>query len=77
MSAGLESGVVTEWHEDEGWGVVKTETDGIDCWAHFSAHRGGEYFSPNPGTRVSVIKDNFPQDGYEFRIIEMETVADN
>jgi cold shock protein len=30
-------GVVREWHDEDGWGVLDSEATPGGCWAHFSA----------------------------------------
>ncbi|MFF7232620.1 hypothetical protein [Streptomyces sioyaensis] len=30
-------GIVREWHSDEGWGVIDSDTTPGGCWAHFGS----------------------------------------
>jgi CspA family cold shock protein len=74
------SGVVREWHEDEGWGVIDSvETPG-GCWAHFTAIESpiiessegmtaSEYKVVMTGDSVDLIWEQPGQDGFDFRAV--------
>lgn len=61
------TGVVREWHDDEGWGVLDSEATPGGCWAHFS-HLDMEGFrSAVPGQVVDFSYVPGAQDGFDFR----------
>ncbi|WP_395309215.1 cold shock domain-containing protein [Mycobacterium sp. AMU20-3851] len=69
------TGTVRFWHADLGWGVLDaTETPG-GCFAHYTqiqadadmAARGFRTLSD--GQPVEFTWEQYPQDGYEFRVI--------
>lgn len=62
-----ESGIVQEWHADEGWGVVDCAGAPGGCWVHFSAVVMAGYRELSPGQPVTVEYEPADQDGYRFR----------
>lgn len=60
-------GVVREWRDEEGWGVIdSTETPG-GCWAHFSHIDASDFRALAAGQRVTLKWESPGQDGYSFR----------
>lgn len=65
-----ESGTVTFWHSEEGWGAVQTpEREGVG-FVHFSHIRGVEgYRELVAGEPVEFEwADDFHQDGCQYRV---------
>ncbi|HVQ89044.1 MAG TPA: cold shock domain-containing protein [Actinomycetes bacterium] len=62
-------GVVREWHNNEGWGVLDTAETPGGCWAHFASLRMAGFRTALPGQRVDVVYEQTPQDGYDFRAV--------
>ncbi|MBB2913941.1 CspA family cold shock protein [Streptosporangium becharense] len=66
------SGVVVSWSDDEGWGSLRSADVPGDVFVHFSmivdvaGHR-----SLTPGQHVRFTWERFPQDGFDFRAIEV------
>jgi len=61
---------VSEWHNEEGWGVVSSAEVPEDIWVHFSAVDMDGYKTLTPGERVDVEVEGplpFDQDGYRYR----------
>ena len=65
----LVTGVVREWHEDEGWGVVDSPATPGGCWAHFSAVAVQGYKSLRAGQVVELQWETAQQDGYDYRAV--------
>jgi cold shock protein len=67
------SGVVREYHLDEGWGVI----DGTDvpggCWVHFSAIASDGFAHLTAGQQVSFRAEAAVQDGFLFRAVKVWT----
>ena len=63
-------GVVREWHDEDGWGVLDSEATPGGCWAHFSAVLVAGYRSLRAGQAVSFTFEVAEQDGYSFRAVE-------
>ncbi|MBE7161350.1 MAG: cold shock domain-containing protein [Williamsia herbipolensis] len=71
------TGVVVEWHAEEGWGVVEaTETPG-GAWVHFSEIRGDGHRSLVRDQRVEFDWEPAHQDGYSFRASDVAVIAEN
>ena len=64
-------GIVREYHDDEGWGVL----DGPDvpggCWTHFSAIQSAGYRSLTAGRPVTFEAEPADQDGFAFRAVKV------
>jgi CspA family cold shock protein len=60
-------GVVREWREDEGWGVVDSPETPGGCWAHFGAGAIHGYVAFRAGERVHLEWEAVGQDGFDFR----------
>jgi CspA family cold shock protein len=67
------TGIVREWHNDEGWGVIDSADTPGGCWAHFSHVRATGYRSLTAGETVSLEFDRGWQDGYDFRAVAVWT----
>jgi cold shock protein len=67
------TGVVREYHSEEGWGVI----DGPDvpggCWVHFSAIAMDGYRELTAGQAVSFRAEMAKQDGYRYRAVKAWT----
>jgi cold shock protein len=61
------TGVVREWREEEGWGVLDSETTPGGCWAHFSSLDMDGYRSLTAGQVVEFTVEVARQDGFDFR----------
>jgi cold shock protein len=61
------TGVVREWHTDEGWGVLDLPGAEGGCWAHFSAAAVAGYVKFAAGDEVEAEFETPGQDGYEHR----------
>lgn len=61
---------VSEWSDDEGWGVVWANEVPEGIWVHFSAIAMEGYRTLRPGERVDVDVEGplpFEQDGFRYR----------
>jgi cold shock protein len=63
-------GVVREWHDEEGWGVIDSEATPGGCWAHYSAVLVAGYRRLEEAQVVSFTFEVAEQDGYSFRVVE-------
>jgi cold shock protein len=63
----VSEGVVREYHDEEGWGVI----DGPDvpggCWVHFSAIEMAGYRKLDPGEHITFAVTEADQGGFRFR----------
>ncbi|WP_205708570.1 hypothetical protein [Kineococcus siccus] len=60
-------GVVRDWHDDEGWGVIDSPQTPGGCWVHVSAVAVlGE---PRPGLEVAFTWERAEQDGHHYRAL--------
>jgi CspA family cold shock protein len=62
-------GVVTEWHAEDGWGVIRSDEASFEIWAHFSALEMEPYRILNAGDRVELEYEEGWQDGYDYRAL--------
>jgi cold shock protein len=69
-------GVVREWHDEDGWGVLDSESTPGGCWAHFSAVLVPGYRRLRAGQAVSFTYEVAEQDGYSFQAVEAWPSAD-
>lgn len=60
-------GIVREWHEDEGWGVLDAAETPGGCWTHYSALELPGLETVSPGDLVAFEFESGPQDGFAFR----------
>lgn len=65
------AGVVREWHDAEGWGVIDSPETPGGCWAHFSHIDADGYRSATPGQTVDLVHESPGQDGYPFRAVRV------
>ncbi|MCW6009463.1 cold shock domain-containing protein [Micromonospora sp. CPCC 205371] len=67
------TGVVREYHDEDGWGVI----DGPDvpggCWVPFSAIAMEGYRKLTAGQAVSFRAETAAQDGFEYRAVKVWT----
>lgn len=70
-SAAVDTGVVREFHPDEGWGVIDAPNVPGGCWVHFSAVAMDGYRQLLPGQRVAFRAEQADQDGFAFRATEV------
>lgn len=61
------TGIVRDWHDDEGWGVIDTDQTPAGCWAPFSAVAIEGYRKFSPGQSVELEWEAADQDGFAFR----------
>ena len=60
-------GVVREWHDDEGWGVVDAPEVPGGCWVSFAHVAVAGYRSLRPGQQVALEWEAGEQDGFGYR----------
>jgi cold shock protein len=60
-------GIVREWNDDEGWGVIDSAETPGGCWAHFSHIVMEGYRSLRPGEHVTFSHEAAAQDGFGHR----------
>ncbi|MEV7416884.1 cold shock domain-containing protein [Streptomyces sp. NPDC089919] len=62
-------GVVREWFEEEGWGVVDCPQTPGGCFGHFSVVEMAGFRTLRAGQRVRLDfeEPGFLQDGYAYR----------
>lgn len=65
-----------EWHSDEGWGVIDSDTTPGGCWAGFGSLLVSGYRSLSPGQPVSFEFEAGWQDGYDYRAVAVWTGDD-
>ena len=70
-------GVVREWRDDQGWGVVDSDATPGGCWVHASAVRARDTFGHLPaGTAVELDYEAAPQTPYAYRAVEAWPVGE-
>jgi cold shock protein len=67
------TGVVREFHPDEGWGVIDAPDVPGGCWMHFSAIAADGYREVAAGQQVSFRAEAAEQDGFGFRAVKVWT----
>ncbi|WP_068797015.1 AAA family ATPase [Pseudonocardia sp. HH130630-07] len=60
-------GVVREWNDSDGHGVVDSAATPGGCWVHFGAIVADGYRSLTPGGSVTLEWEPVRQDGFAFR----------
>jgi cold shock protein len=70
------TGIVREWHSDEGWGVIDSPATPGGCWVHFGAVLTDGYRSLDAGRTVSFDYEDGPQDGFAYRAVAVWTGPD-
>ncbi|WP_036376405.1 cold-shock protein [Micromonospora sp. ATCC 39149] len=68
-----DSGVVREFHVDEGWGVIDGPAVPGGCWVHFSAIAMGGFRHLAAGQFVWLRAEAVEQDGFSFRAVKVWT----
>lgn len=66
-------GVVRQWDEDEGWGVIDSEATPGGCWAHYSSVNVPGYKKLAVGTSVTFAVAS-GQDGFTYRAEDITPV---
>jgi CspA family cold shock protein len=62
-------GVVREWNDEEGWGVVDSDETPGGCWTHYSSVLVARYHTLNAGQHVELDWERADQDGYSYRAV--------
>lgn len=62
-------GIVREWHQDEGWGVIDSDETPGGCWAHFSSAAVPGYVALTAGQAVWLEWESPGQDEFPFRAV--------
>ena len=65
----VSEGVVREWNDDEGYGVIDSPGTPGGCWAHFSSIVMDGYRVLAAGDQVAFTWEEARQDGYDYRAI--------
>ncbi len=65
----VSDGVVREWNDDEGYGVIDSPGPPGGCWVHFSNIVKDGYRSLAAGDLVAFNCEAGQQDGYDYRAI--------
>jgi CspA family cold shock protein len=63
------TGVVREWDDEGGVGVIDSAETAGGCWVHFSYIVAEGRRSLTPGDQVSFTYEAVPQDGYQYRAL--------
>jgi cold shock protein len=64
------TGVVREWRDDEGWGVIDSDVTPGGCWVHFSSLRVAGFKAVPVGGAVEFTFEPADQDGFAFRAVD-------
>jgi CspA family cold shock protein len=67
----MTTGLVQEWHAEQGWGVITSAATPTGCWAHFSSIDVPGYRELRPGGSVTFDYEAADQDGYRFRALRV------
>jgi CspA family cold shock protein len=59
-------GVVREWSDEDGFGILDSEQTPGGCWAHYSAINMDGYKRLRPGQRVRFTFTKRDQDGWPY-----------
>ncbi|MEU2612617.1 cold shock domain-containing protein [Micromonospora sp. NPDC007271] len=72
-----DTGVVTTWNLEEGWGTIALNHADLTAWVHYSAIVAGptEYRSLTPGQQVRCQYETPGQDGYPARAVEVTKLS--
>ncbi len=65
------TGVVRDWHREEGWGVIDCDATPGGCWAHFSAIEADGYRELTNGETVEFTAEQAAQDCYAYRAVHV------
>lgn len=69
------AGVVREWHDDEGWGVIDSPETPGGCWTHFTHIDAAGYRTLRAGQQVDLAWEQPGQDGYPFRAVRVRPLG--
>jgi cold shock protein len=62
-------GIVREWSDYHGWGVIDSADTPGGCWVHFSHLVTDGVDSLKPGDQVTFTYEALPQDEFNFRAL--------
>ncbi len=65
----ISRGVVREWDEDQGFGVIDSPDTPGGCWTHFSSIVMDGYRCLAAGDSVAFTCEAGSQDGYDYRAV--------
>ena len=65
----LSHGVVRQWRDDEGFGVIDSPDTPGGCWVSFSSIIMDGYRSLTAGEQVTFSHESAQQDGFAFRAV--------
>ena len=66
-------GLVRQWDDDEGWGVIDSSETPGGCWAHFSVVEVDGFRKLAAGEAVTFEFEAAEQDGFAFRATRVES----
>lgn len=61
-------GIVREWHDEDGWGVIDSPQTPGGCWTHFSSIAVAGTRALAPGQRVVLEWEAPGQDHFAYRV---------
>lgn len=64
-------GVVREWHDRDGWGVLDSEETPGGCWAHVSHLKMAGEARAEAGQTVTFTFESGRQDGFDYRALDV------
>ncbi|GHH66089.1 hypothetical protein GCM10017673_11270 [Streptosporangium violaceochromogenes] len=67
----LADGVVTVWHDVDGWGVISSPDVPGEVWVHFSRIVTDSHPELTVGEVVRFSWEEFPQDDFRFRAVQV------
>ncbi|MCF1594366.1 cold-shock protein [Streptomyces muensis] len=70
------AGHVLEWHSEEGWGVLVSDSLPDQVWAHFSAIQASGFRELTAGQLVTFSAEEAEQDEYHWRAVRVWPEAD-
>ncbi|MBB5913976.1 CspA family cold shock protein [Nocardia transvalensis] len=71
-----ETGIVREWHVEEGWGVIESRSVPGGCWVSFAAVKS-ERRDLVVGQDVEFEWESAEQDGFDFRALRVWPTGDS
>jgi CspA family cold shock protein len=69
-------GEVSQWRDEEGWGVIDSPVTPGGCWAHFSSVATTGYKALAPGQLVYLEWEAADQDGFSYRAVRCWPVGE-
>jgi cold shock protein len=63
------TGLIAVWHDEEGWGVIRSHDVDGEIWAHFSNIEMSGYHELHTDEEVRLTYETPGQDGYPHRAI--------